>query len=139
MRLLIVDDDPAIRTLLAKFLAKVAECKQVGDGPAAVDAFLAAHKANNPFDIVSLDIDMPGMDGHAVLAKIREYENEIGIEENAAVRILMSSAHGDADNVYGAFAGGCGAYLHKPITQVKLLEQLRKLGIAVKKAPKAES
>lgn len=138
MRVLIVDDDQAIRSLLAKLLSRVADCVQVGDGPAALDGFLAAHRAGEPFNVVTLDIDMPGMDGHAVLAKIREYEQENGIDESAAVRVLMSSAHGDPDNVYGAFAGGCGAYLQKPITIEKLLEQLRKLGLSVKKAPKAD-
>ena len=61
MRVLVVDDDPASRHILAAQLAGVADCVPCGSGVEAVEAVEAAIAAGTPFDVVFLDIIMPHM------------------------------------------------------------------------------
>jgi DNA-binding NtrC family response regulator len=68
-RLLIVDDDPAIRKLLARTLAKAGyTVKTAGSGDDAV-----AQCTAEPFDLVLSDVVMPKMDGHQLAEWIAKY------------------------------------------------------------------
>jgi two-component system chemotaxis response regulator CheY len=73
-RVLIVEDSPAMRQLLAFALKKVpgVVVEQAGDGAAALRALSAAAAAARPFGLVLLDLNMPVMDGMKVLDRMRE-------------------------------------------------------------------
>lgn len=61
-RLLIVDDDPDIRTMFARALSAIAEIEQAGGGAEAIRAL-----SSREFDVLLLDLHMPAVDGFAVL------------------------------------------------------------------------
>ncbi len=68
MKILVVDDDPDIAGLLKQFLEAKDRCVQTAaDGPQALELF----RKESP-DLVILDVILPGMDGWAMLKKIRE-------------------------------------------------------------------
>lgn len=126
MRVLIAEDDFASRKFMLRFLSKYGECDITVDGQEAVEAFSMALEENEGYDLVCLDIMMPGLDGYQALKKIREIEKEKLVPEDKAVKIIMTTALNEGKNVTKAFDLGCTAYAGKPIDQEKFENVLRK-------------
>lgn len=110
-RILVVDDDPAIRQLLTDVLEM--EGYDVG---VAVDGLAAVReiRASAP-DFVVLDVMMPGLDGFGVLSTIRALPGE-------PVPVLMLTAAAEQDASARAWVGGVDYYLAKPFTADAVLE-----------------
>jgi two-component system chemotaxis response regulator CheY len=126
MRVLIAEDDFASRKFMLRFLSKYGECDITVDGQEAVEAFTMALDENEGYDLICLDIMMPGLDGYQALKKIREIEKEKYVPEDKAVKIIMTTALNEGKNVTKAFELGCTAYAGKPIDQDKFENVLRK-------------
>ncbi|MBP7001908.1 response regulator [Amaricoccus sp.] len=105
---LVVDDDARIRSLLQKFLAR--------NGFMVTTARDAAHARRLleglEFDILVLDVMMPGEDGVALTAALRE---------TLATPILLLTARGDADDRIRGLEAGADDYLGKPFEPRELL------------------
>ena len=129
MRALIVEDDITSSKLLEKLLAPHAECDTAQDGYSAMDAFRLAHEEGKPYDLICLDIMMPGMDGHEVLKSVRQLEVQWGIHGYDGVKVVMTTALDDRRNIIDAFRSQCEAYLVKPINKARLLKELKSLGL----------
>ncbi len=127
MRVLIAEDDFASRKFMLRFLSKYGECDVTVDGAEVVEAFTMALESNEGYDLICLDIMMPGMDGYQALERIRKIEKEKLIPEDKVVKIIMTTALNDGKNVMKAFDLGCTAYAGKPIDKDKFENVLRKL------------
>jgi len=125
MKMLIVDDDPTTRELLGTILQPYGECQMAADGVEALKAFNTPQQG--PYDLILLDILMPRMGGQEVLKKIRQIEAARGIIGFEGVKIIIITAVDDLDNIREAYDSCCKSYLVKPITQEKLLDELKKL------------
>src|SRR5918998_3770905 len=110
-RILVVDDDPSIRSLLTDLLEM-----EGYDVSIAVDglAALQAVETVNPHFVV-LDVMMPGLDGFGVLTAIRSLPGE-------PVPVLMLTAAAEADANAKAWANGVDYYLAKPFTPDAVLD-----------------
>ncbi len=126
-KFLIVDDDPACRRLIQHFLSPLGRCDLAYDGREAVGAFRLSLDAGEPYDLICLDIMMPGFDGHQVLDAIRRMESERGIRGSDQVKIVMASALADSKHCIRAFREGCESYVTKPVKELELLGQVREL------------
>ena len=129
MKCLIVEDDFTSRTVLQKLLSKYAECHIAVNGKEAVKVFADSLNSSQPYQLICLDIMMPEMDGHQVLKQIRMLEQERGILSTQGVKIIMTTALNDIQNVKNAYYSLCDGYLIKPIIKVKLIEELQRIGI----------
>ncbi|MEW5814115.1 MAG: response regulator [Spirochaetota bacterium] len=129
MKVLIVEDEFGSRKLLQKFLSPYGECDMAVDGEEAIEAFSLALKEEEPYDLICLDIMLPEMDGQAVLKRIREIEKEKGVLGFRGVKIIMTTALNDPKNIMDAFKSQCEAYVPKPISKQKLLEEIKALGL----------
>lgn len=130
MKILIVEDDFTSRLLMQKLLTPYGECHLATNGEEAVAAFTNSKIENSPpFDLICLDIMMPGMDGQTALSKIRQIENDLGIEPGKGAKIIMTTALKDKHNVMTAFYDYCDAYMVKPIEKAKLIKHLRDFGL----------
>jgi two-component system nitrogen regulation response regulator GlnG len=112
-RLLIADDEDSLRWVLEKGLQQAGyDVTGVKDGEAALQAFAA-----ESFDLVFLDVRMPGMDGLTALAKLRDVRND--------VPIVVMTAHGTMDTAIQAMQKGAYDYLAKPfdLDEVVLLAE----------------
>ncbi len=112
-KILVVDDDPSVRALVRDVL----ECEgHVVD--LAEDGFAALRciELSRP-DCVVLDVMMPGMDGHAVLQRIRA-------AGGAHLPIVMLTAAADDDQAWQAWSGGVDYFLAKPFDPSELLRYL---------------
>lgn len=106
--LLVVDDDTRLRDLLRRFLSE----RNYGVTAVADAAEARAHLAIMDFDLLIVDVMMPGEDGISLTRHIRETSD---------VPILMLTARGEADDRIAGLAGGADDYLSKPFDPRELL------------------
>jgi two-component system chemotaxis response regulator CheY len=71
MKILIVDDEQTSRKMIRGFVSRFAVCEEAEDGQEAVDAFINAWENWSPFDIMTLDVEMPEVGGQEALQQIR--------------------------------------------------------------------
>ena len=111
--ILVVDDDREIRTWLKKTLEyQKFDVQFADDGPAAL-----AKVDQTPFDLVLLDIKMPGMDGIDVLKRIRQKYTELPV--------VMISGHATIETAVDATRLGAYDFLQKPLDLNKLVITVR--------------
>jgi two-component system chemotaxis response regulator CheY len=127
VKILIAEDDFASRKFMMRFLSKYGEVDVTVDGMEAIDAYTMALEANEPYDLVCLDIMMPTLDGYQALKAIRDLEKSRNIPDEDQVKIIMTTALSEGRYVTKAFELGCVAYAGKPIDQQKFENVLRKL------------
>ena len=124
MRTLIVDDQPANRHVLQRMLGRFGPCDEAADGQEAITALTRAWEAGQPYDLVCLDVMMPGMNGQQALSAIRKLETTRGILNHHRVKIFMVTAIHDESAISSAYCDGCTAYLTKPLEYRLLLGNL---------------
>lgn len=127
MKILIVDDDAVSRMILQRFLAAHGDCVCAEHGPEGMALFGAALESGEPFDLVCMDIQMPGMSGPEALALMREGEKRAGVAPGREAKAVMVTCHDDVKNVCASFfQGQATCYLTKPLSQDVLVETLRR-------------
>jgi two-component system response regulator MprA len=113
-RILIVDDDPSIRTSLRRMLAYEGyQVSEAEDGRAALTAAL-----DQLPDLVILDLMLPGIDGYEVCRRMREVDD---------VPILMLTARDATRDEVTGLDVGADDYLVKPFVKDQLLARIRAL------------
>ncbi|MBI5815276.1 MAG: response regulator [Nitrospinae bacterium] len=132
MKTLIVDDElfgRIGRIMMRKLLCDTGACDMAVNGIEAMEAFRMAWEENSPYDLVCLDLMMPGMDGHETLKALRAYEEQRGIFGEKRAKVIIISAKEDSKSVLSSFREGCEGYLVKPITKNAVDAQLKELGL----------
>lgn len=114
-RILVVEDDPAIRAMEERILG--ASGYDVTTAPNGTEGFQMAK--SRPFDLFLLDVMMPGMNGFELARALREHPT------TGATPIIFATAKGDPDVVSEGFAAGASLYLVKPFTTSTLLTMVR--------------
>jgi two-component system, chemotaxis family, chemotaxis protein CheY len=127
LNILVAEDDFVSRTVIHEILSPFGTCDLATDGREAVDAFEHTLQEGGHYDLVCLDIMMPGLDGIQTLEKLRTLEEEQGLMGNDRVKVVMTTALDSLEQVFKAFRLQSDAYLIKPMTRAKILNQLRKL------------
>ena len=129
MKTLIVEDDFTSRALLQEILRGFGTSEIAVNGQEAITAVNAAIDAQNPYDLICMDIMMPEMNGQQALVEIRRIEEEHGVPIGKGAKILMTTALGDKDNIMTAFKEQCDGYLVKPVKKQKFLDLLNQLDL----------
>jgi two-component system, chemotaxis family, chemotaxis protein CheY len=129
VKTLIVEDELTSRVMLREILKRYGVPQVAMNGKEALAAVGAALQAGAPFDLICLDIMMPEMDGQEALKRIRQLEDESGLDAQKRAKVIMTTAHADKDNVLAAIQGQCDYFLAKPIDARILLDELRQLGL----------
>jgi len=129
MNILIVEDDSVSSLLLKTVLSHYGTCRVAEDGKLALQFFREAIAEKKPYDLVCLDIMLPGLDGRDVLKQIRAIEDTYGIAGLDGVKIIMITALSDNRTIMEAFRSQCEAYILKPIRKEKVIDQLVSLGL----------
>lgn len=116
MRLLIIDDDPAMREALERGLREeLFLVEAVRDGAAAEERLQHAI-----YDVIVLDVVLPGHDGFTICRRLRSRGTDTPI-------LLLTGRGAPADRVHGLNAGG-DDYLAKPFVFDELVARIRALG-----------
>src|SRR5690349_20566462 len=112
-RILVVDDEQAVRSMLAEFLASEGfAVETAADGGDAL-ARLSAHG----FDLVLSDVRMPGMSGMALLSAIRQSHHQVGV--------LIITGCEDVAMAVEAMKAGALDYIQKPFHLAKVATTVR--------------
>jgi DNA-binding response OmpR family regulator len=114
--LLVEDEEHLARGLKFNLEAEGYHMQVAGDGESALDLLLTQRKQ---FDLVVLDIMLPGKDGFTVATELRKAGNY--------VPLLMLTARGRPEDVLKGFASGADDYLPKPFDLAILLARIRSL------------
>lgn len=116
-RILIVDDNQTNRMILMKNVEALGcRADAVGSGAKALESLRAAHRSGDPYHLILLDMQMPGMDGEQTARAIKSDP----ATKNTKIIILTSmGTRGDIDRLE---ALGCSGYLLKPVKQQLLFD-----------------
>jgi signal transduction histidine kinase/CheY-like chemotaxis protein/HPt (histidine-containing phosphotransfer) domain-containing protein len=107
-RVLVVEDASDVRELLARTLERAgAQVDAAGTGSEGLGRALAAARADRPFDLVLLDMQLPGLDGDEVVRRLRR--------AGCHAPIVALTAAAGADVRARCLAAGCTDYLAKPV------------------------
>ncbi|HEY1196441.1 sigma-54 dependent transcriptional regulator [Flavobacterium sp.] len=114
-KILIIEDEAAIRRVLVKILSEENDSYQVDE---AEDGVAGLEKIkNNDYDLVLCDIKMPKMDGVEVLEEVKKIKPEIPM--------VMISGHGDMETAIQTMRLGAFDYISKPPDLNRLLNTVR--------------
>ena len=114
-RVLIVDDQPDIRRLCRIALgAEGLQCDEAEDGPTAVS--LASAK---PYDLVLLDVDLPGFSGEEVLRRLRQRPPVQNL------KIIMFSGAASGDDLSRILLAGADDFVTKPFSIIQLRARVK--------------
>jgi len=117
-----------IRTLLTRLGHKP---EMAPDGAAALDALQAAREAGTPFDLVLMDLHMPGMDGLEAVRRLRTAEQDADLPR---VPVIALTANAYVEDRNACLAAGMDGFLVKPLDRQKLVDALAALPEAGKAA-----
>jgi two-component system, NtrC family, nitrogen regulation response regulator NtrX len=111
--ILIVDDEPGVRSALSGVLRDEGyQVEAVDSGEACLDRLTRA-----AFDVILLDVWLPGVDGLATLARIRERQLD--------VPVVMISGHGNIESAVRAIKLGAFDFIEKPLSLEKTMLVVR--------------
>jgi two-component system, sensor histidine kinase and response regulator len=118
-RILIVDDNQINRVVLKKNVETLgSRVDAVTSGAKALEVLRNAHRAGNPYHVVLLDMQMPGMDGEQTARAIK---SDPAIKD---VKIIILTSMGQRGDAVRLEALGCSAYLLKPVKQQLLFDAI---------------
>jgi DNA-binding response OmpR family regulator len=116
MRILVVEDDVQLARQIASALTEAGhDATIVHDGERALDK-----TKQKPFDLIVLDVILPGIDGFEVLRHLRS--------EHMASRVLMLTARGEVKDRVTGLQLGADDYLPKPFAMRELVARVNALG-----------
>ena len=114
-RVLIVDDQADIRRLCRIALnAEGLQCDEAGDGPDAV-----ALASTNSYDLVLLDVDLPGFSGEVVLNRLRQKP------PTRHLKVVMFSGAASGDDLSRILLAGADDFVTKPFSVVQLRARVK--------------
>ena len=117
LRLLLADDNPQNVQLVQAYLEGDGHhIDVVHDGAAAVQRF-----RDHRYDVVLMDVQMPGMDGYRATAALRAIERERG---DVPVPVIALTANAMPDDERRSLQAGCTAHLSKPFSRAQLRRAL---------------
>lgn len=117
LRVLVAEDHPVnVKLILAVLEGEHHDAIVVSRGDEAVAAYQAGD-----FDLVLMDVQMPGLDGLEATAKIREWEQAQGRSRKPIIALTANAMRGDREK---CLAAGMDGYLAKPVQLEALLELL---------------
>ena len=118
-RVLMVEDNPVNMMIAVALLERWgAIVDQANDGPGALQAVDHAYQSGDPFDIVLMDVQMPGMSGHEVTRRLRQRYDRHTLPIVALTAAALVSEREDA------MAAGMNDFLTKPIDAERLRQTL---------------
>ncbi|WP_031479880.1 response regulator [Maridesulfovibrio frigidus] len=134
MRILVVEDNDACMVFLHETLTNIGGVSRVAidsasTGEDGLQMYKTAESSDTPYELIFMDIMLPGIDGLQTLEEIRAYESNLQLTESQKVKVIMTTALDDSTKASRAFfQGGAISYMTKPITPGKILEEMKKFG-----------
>lgn len=126
MKTLVIDDEFTALTKMKAMLEKYGEVDPATCGEQAIALFEKSIAEANPYDLITIDIELPDMNGIELLKIFNQKES--AWQTSWAKKVIIS-ASGTPDNVVKSAKNACDAFLVKPIKKETLNEKLIALGL----------
>jgi signal transduction histidine kinase/DNA-binding response OmpR family regulator len=124
VRILLAEDTEDNRVLIEQYLRdQPVQLRHASDGQQAWDAVRQGER----FDLILMDIDMPGMDGHTAAREIRKFQQS---QATGLTPIVALSADAMQEAVRASLKAGCVAHVAKPVDRATLLKTIRRFALA---------
>ena len=118
-RVLVIDDNQTNRTILIKNVETLgSRVDAVASGAKAIETLRNAHRSSDPYHVVLLDMQMPGMDGEQTARAIK---NDPALKD---IKILILTSMGQRGDAVRLKTLGCSGYLLKPVKQQMLFDAI---------------
>lgn len=131
LNVLLAEDNPINVMLTRALLTRLGHrVTTVGDGASAVLAWSAGLESGNRFDLILMDVQMPGMDGLEAVRRIRVSEAEIKAAAEEAfspVPVVALTANASDDDRAACIAAGMDTVLTKPLDRQRLIDEFSRL------------
>lgn len=109
-------------------LTLVNDCEQV------LTAVYRACKQRDPFQLICLDLDLPGMEDHEILRRLQDIQQEEGKTRQDRAKVILTGPFDHPSYIAAAFLiGGCDGFLAKPLRLTEFSGKLVDLGLLDKK------
>ena len=129
LSVLVAEDNEINALLMRSLLTRLGHQVVIStNGEEALESWLAARSASTPYDLVLMDIQMPGLDGIETTKRIRANE---AAGAGRRTPILALTANTLVEDRYACFEAGMDGFLVKPLDREKLAEALNRLGAQV--------
>jgi len=119
LNVLCIDDNATSRMILTKTLTGFGcRVSTAESGPEGLELLRSAYRAKAPYQLILLDMQMPGMDGEQTARAIKSDPT------SQDIKIIILTSMGERGDVKRLEALGCSAYLHKPVKQKMLSDAI---------------
>lgn len=116
-RFLIVEDDPATSVLLRHILKQHGSCVLARSARQAFALVREAWECQKPFDLISLDLFLPDLGGHAFLRALRKLEGDRNVPLAQWAYVVVNTSSTEAEDIRTSIALGADGYLLKPASR----------------------
>ncbi len=126
--ILVIDDDKGHARLIERNLRRSCICNEIRvfhSGVEVLDYLLGEEGVQRPPLLLLLDLNMPGMSGQQVLARIK------GDERTQHIPVIVLTTTDAEPEMEKCYALGCNFYLTKPVQYEDFVETIRKLGLFI--------
>jgi len=121
-RILVVDDDISTRMVVRKIFENASSARfEVHEAVNGAECVKTV-RCQPPFDLILLDVEMPGMNGFEACRALRQID--------AAVPVVFVTSHSDLEKRKEGRAAGGSSFLPKPVPPVTLLTLVNKLAVS---------
>ncbi len=128
LSVLVAEDNEINALLMRSLLTRLGHQAVITtNGEAALESWLSAKSAGTPYDLVLMDIQMPGLDGIETAKRIRNHE---AAQPGRKTPILALTANTLVEDRYACFEAGMDGFLIKPLDRDKLADALAGLAAA---------
>lgn len=124
MKILVIDDEYVALSRMVKLFSRWGESVGATNAAQAMELAKDGLDSGEPFDIISIDIELPDSDGLDLLNQFQELEEQSHL--SWVSKKIIVSAQSKHDNITKALALGCDDFLVKPVS-VSTLEEKMKL------------
>jgi CheY-like chemotaxis protein len=125
MKILIVDDEMVALTKMKVLLSDYGECTLSTQAGKALRLCAKAIQSGEPFDLITIDIQLGDASGHDLLQAIHRLETKEGARP---AKKLMITASGTRDNLMKAYTKGCDDFIVKPAMRDALEQKMSAMG-----------
>lgn len=130
LRILIIEDERVNQEFLRLALRPYGDCLAVGTGEAGLLEHRRAMDEARAFDVVFLDLMLPGISGLKTLELLRAAEDEFQVPDLRRAQVIVTTVLDDDRMASRAFVQGRAAsFMTKPFRAAQLADELKKLGL----------
>jgi two-component system chemotaxis response regulator CheY len=126
-KILIIEDNPVALLLQRTIMSQFGICDSVSDGKKALELLTLSLEEKSPYDIILLDLVIPGIEGEEVLLSIRRLEDSKNIKGLERSKVIVVTSSNDTETLMDLFRAETDAYIIKPLTKEKIEKEMRNL------------